>query len=332
MARKNHGRVTLSDIAEACGLAVSTVSRALTEPGRVAPATQERVERTAAELGYVRSRSSGRDGGRPSIALLLPNIENPYVLDLIRGVAAQSQASGFELIVASFSESVQVEVDYLQSLADRVAGIVLQSPRGPDALVAAAARRAPIVVINRAVPAVPAVVVDTSEGMRAAVDHLVSNGHRTLAYVRGPATSWSDRQRFDAIRSACRTHGVELTPTGPFFATLTNGRAAADAVLATHATSAIFFNDVLAIGALGRFRDLGVRVPDDISIIGCDDIFGASFSEPPLSTVTVPGEAIGRVATDMLITTLTATVPVKNIQRFTPHLTIRESTGPAPAA
>lgn len=331
MARRDQSRVTLSDIAEACGLAVSTVSRALTEPDRVAAATQERVETAAAELGYIRPRSGTRDKERRTIALLLPNVENPYVLDLIRGVSAQCQASGFDLSVASFAESVQIEVDHLRSLADHVAGILVQSPRGPDALLADAARRVPLVLINRTVPTVPGVIVDTTEGMRAAVEHLASLGHRSVAYVRGPATSWSDQQRHDAIEAACRSHGVELRATSPFFVTLENGRAAADAVLATRATAVIFFNDVLAIGALGRFRDLGVKVPADVSVIGCDDIFGASFSEPPLSTITVPGEAIGRVAADALITTLTATLSASTIQRFTPHLTIRESTGPAAA-
>lgn len=330
MKRARRTRVTLSDVAEACDLAVSTVSRALSDPDRVSEETLALVTRTADELGYARpQRSSPVDTERRRVALMLPNIENPYVLDLIRGVEAQCQASGYELTIINVQESVQVEVDSLRRLVGRAAGIVLLSPRCPDEILRRAAAQVPIVAINRAVPSVPAVIVDTAEGMRSAVEHLVAQGHRSVAYVRGPATSWSDQRRFDAIEKACLEHSIDFRPTGPFFSTLTNGRAAADAVLTTGATSAIFFNDVLAIGALGRFRDLGVAVPGDVSVIGCDDIFGAGFSEPPLSTVTSPGETIGRAATDLLITTLTATVRAGKILRFTPHLTIRESTGSA---
>ena len=101
----------------------------------------------------------------------------------------------------------------------------------------------------------------------------------------------------------------------------------------TGASAAIFFNDVLAIGALERFRELNVGIPTDISVMGCDDIFGASFCGPALTTVTSPGEIVGQVAADLLISLLSnGAVSPPVIRRFSPHLTIRESTGPAPSA
>jgi DNA-binding LacI/PurR family transcriptional regulator len=216
-------------------------------------------------------------------------------------------------------------------MARTVDGIVVSSPRIDDDALRAVAQIAPTVMINREAPGLSGVVIDTPAGLGQAVHYLNSLGHTRIAYVRGPHGSWTDRTRFDAITTAASERDVDLVTVGRYQPTLANGAAAADAVVLTRATACIFFNDVLAIGALDRFRPLGVSVPDDLSVVGCDDIFGSSFSHPPLTTVTSPGESAGRAAVDMLIGRFSTRDRSDRIDHISAHLTVRSSTGPLPS-
>ncbi|MCA1228839.1 LacI family DNA-binding transcriptional regulator [Saccharopolyspora sp. 6M] len=331
-ARRIRRRITLTEIAEACGVVPSTVSRALSNPNRVSPQMYERVVRKAKELGYdsatlpdTRSRIS-----RGTTALLLPNLTNPFNLDLIRGSQRQAQAAGFMQLLVTSEESEQVEADWLAELAQTVDGVIVVGPRSDDALLAQVAERVPLVVLNREVPRISGVLIDTPAGMAQGLDYLVSLGHRRIAYVRGPSASWSDRTRLDALHTAADRHEAELVAVGAFHPTLAAGAAAADAVALTGVTAAIFFNDTLAIGALGRFRHCGTRVPEDLSIIGCDDVFGASFTHPPLTTVQASGEQAGRAVTDILLGGFLAKDRAHRVDRIPTHLLVRESTGPPP--
>lgn len=332
-ARRIRRRVTLTEIANACGIAPSTVSRAMSNPNRVSPEMYERIVRKARELGYeTAALPEGRTRvTRGTIALLLPNLSNPFNFDLIRGSQLQAQAAGFMQLLVTSDESEQVEADWLTELAQSVDGIVVASPRSKDELLNQVGERVPLVVLNREVPWLSGVLIDTPSGMAQALDYLVSLGHRRIAYVRGPATSWSDQARYRALRSAASNHEVELKAVGAFHPTLSAGAAAADAVALAGVTAAIFFNDTLAIGALGRFEHRGIRVPEQMSVVGCDDIFGASFTSPPLTTVTASGEQAGRIITDMLLSNFTTRDRSHRLDRLPVHLTVRESTGPAPA-
>ncbi|MCP3426691.1 LacI family transcriptional regulator [Rothia sp. AR01] len=324
--------MTLSEIARASGVAPSTVSRALSNPNRVSPAMYERIARKAREMGY---ESAMLPGGRDrlssgTIALVLPNLSNPFNLDLIRGCQAQAQAAEFLFLMVSTEESVHVETTWLVELSQTVDGIVLASPRADDAVLSGIADNVPIVTLNREVPWLSGVLIDTPAGCSQALDYLVSLGHRHVAYVRGPESSWSDRARMDALTARSAHHGVELTPVGNFLPSVESGAAAADVVALTGATACIFFNDTLAIGALDRFRRRGIPVPERMSVVGCDDIFAASFSDPPLTTVTAFGERAGRAAADLLISQFSQRDRAHRIDRQAAHLSVRESTGPAP--
>ena len=267
-----------------------------------------------------------------SIALVLPNLSNPFNLELIRGCQAQAQAAGFLFLLLSTDESVHVESTWLMELSQTVDGIVLASARGDDEDVQEIADNVPIVTVNRAVPSVSGVVIDTPAGCAQGLDYLVSLGHTSIAYVRGPEGSWTDQERLRALTAAAEQHGVSLHIVGQFLPTMSSGAAAADVVELSGATAAIFFNDTLAIGALTRFKSRGVSVPGDMSVIGCDDIFGASFSEPPLTTVTAFGEEAGRAATDLLISRFAQRDKSPRVDRIATHLTVRESAGKDRAA
>jgi len=328
--RRTKSTVTLTDIAKACNIALSTVSRALSDPNRVSPETYRRVIEKADELGYYTNGASpgGTSMDRGVLVLMVQNMTNPYVFELIRGSQAQAQTAHFLLSIINSAESVQMEADSLRQLARSVDGIVLAAPRCADEIVQQAASQVPLVVVNREVPGVESVIVDTSEGMVAAVDHLASLGHESIAYVGGPATSWSDGHRYRALQAATRARGMVCECVGSFIPSVEAGAAAADAVALTSATAALFFDDVLAIGGLKRFAEKGIRVPQDISVIGCDDIMAASSCTPPLTTLASGGENVGRLATDVLINRLTSTTAARVVDRLAVHLTVRRSTGP----
>lgn len=332
-ARRVRRRVTLTEIAEACGIAPSTVSRAFSNPNRVSAEMYERITSKAQEMGYASAllpAAADNRLARGTIALILPNLTNPFNLDVIRGAQAQIRAASFLHLVVSTEESLPVEEQWLREMARTADGIVISSPRIEDEALRAVAQIAPTVMINREAPGLSGVVIDTPAGLAQAVQYLNSLGHERIAYVRGPHGSWTDRTRFDAISAAAAEREVDLVAVGRYQPTLANGAAAADAVVLTGATACIFFNDVLAIGALDRFHQLGVSIPDDLSVVGCDDIFGSSFSHPPLTTVTSPGESAGRAAVDLLISRFSTRDRSDRIDHISAHLTVRASTAPAP--
>ena len=325
---------TINDVARAAGVAASTVSRALSTPGRVSPATRERIERVATELNYVpNSQARALISGRTkTVAVFVSDITNPFYFDIIRGTQQQLKAAGYMQLLVDTEESGELEATMLASLRHSFDGAILTASRLTDAQLATLSAEIPLVAINRAAPGVPTVVVDTPGGINQALEHLASLGHEKVLYVAGPRNSWSNEKRWRAMASAGGRLGLTVSRTAPFTPKTTSGAAAADSLLNSGATACIAFNDLLAIGMLTRLRERGIRVPDDVSIVGCDDIFGADFCNPPLTTMTAPIEQAGRVAVSMLLGGLNpspATTERRSVLLPT-HLTIRESTGQAP--
>jgi DNA-binding LacI/PurR family transcriptional regulator len=324
--------VTINDIAALTGVAASTVSRALSNPGRVSAPTRARIQAAARELNYVpntqaRALTSGRTG---TIAVLISDITNPFYFGILRGTQQQLKAAGYAQLLIDTEDSGEHEIEMLHKMRRSLDGALLAASRLPDRALAQLATEIPLVTINRNVRGVPSAVIDTPAGIGQAAEHLVSLGHRDIVYVSGPAASWPNATRWQAMRTAAARHGLAWRRVGPFPRGQRSGTAAADAVLNTSATACVVFNDLLAIGMLTRLRERGVRVPADISIVGCDDIFGADFCNPPLTTLTAPIEQTGRVAVAMLLATLNerSTPAVRRAVLLPTHLTVRESTGP----
>ena len=324
---------TMKDVAALCGLATSTVSRALSQPGRVNWVTRERVESAAMELGYIpgtqaRDLASGRVG---AVALVVPDITNPFFFELIRSTQHQLTAAGLTQLLVDTEEDEDLEANCLERLRTSAAGFILAASRLDDEQLIRAAGRGPIVTINRSTPGVPTVIIGTPQGVRQAVEHLFSLGHRDIAYVAGPPTSWSDGRRWTAMQESAETLGITVRRLGPYHPSKRFGAAAADATLNSRATACIAFNDLLAIGMLVRLKERGIAVPGELSVVGCDDIFGSDFCEPPLTTLTAPIERAGRVATDMLIGQIRPSgAAPRSLVELPTHLTIRGSTGVAP--
>ena len=175
------------------------------------------------------------------------------------------------------------------------------------------------------------VSIDTARAMGEAVEHLAELGHRRICYVSGPTQSVVNRRRWNRCQDAAEALELELTRVGPFSPWEGSGGVSADEVLATGATAAIAFNDVLAMGMLERFRELGVNVPGDMSVVGCDDILGSDTCVPPLTTISAPTLRVGVELTSLLLAAIGSSTEAESELDFPVQLTIRSSTGPAPA-
>lgn len=327
-------RSTINDVARAAGVSTSTVSRALSHPGRVNARTRALVVETAGLLDYTpRARTSGRKPVRAGlIAVVVPEIDDPFFLDVIRMTQVPLRTAGYYQLVLDTGNSTELEWDSLQSLRNSVDGVILVASRLPDEQLRAIADVLPLVALNRSTDGVACVLIDTQSGTVQALEHLVSLGHRCIGYVGGPLSSWSSASRLRALQERSTELGVEIVTVGAFEAKVTSGATAADIAVNAGVTACICFGDLIAIGMLQRFRDQDVGVPSDFSVVGCDDAFGADFCAPPLTTLTVPTEQATRVAMDMLLAEIGANdnKPIRTTSILQTHLTIRESTGQSP--
>jgi DNA-binding LacI/PurR family transcriptional regulator len=316
--------VTLQDVAQEAGVAVSTVSRALSNPDRVSRQMRERVQDVAKRLGYTAARAPVRD---TLLALMVSGIANPYNAALIRGVESQARAAGTSLIVGDIADGPQVELAHFERLSDRgVDGIILASSLLPEVELQSVATRAEVVLFNREVAGFTSVLTDSRDGSRQIVEHLAALGHRSLAYLSGPPALWTDNERWVGLSENSARLGVDIVRLGPFMPTPDQGTAAADVGLASGATALVAFNDLLAIGILQRLRRRNVDVPGAISVVGHDDIFGADFCQPSLTTVHTDAEHAGRTLVDLVLGRISSRPDTPIV--IPGQLVVRESTGP----
>jgi DNA-binding LacI/PurR family transcriptional regulator len=323
--------VTLQDVADEAGVAVSTVSRALANPDRVSTATRQHVQAVAMHLGYQHSRMAvpQEAGGTPMLALLVADITNPSNFEVIRGAEAEARATGYTLILGDTQENPEFEQAHAERLEPAIEGFVLAGSRLPDDDLVKLAEHRPVVLLNRQVAGLPSVVTDSADAGRQIIEHLAALGHRSLTYLGGPAKAWSDGERARALSASAQAAGITVIRRGPFAPTVAGGQVAADIGLASGTTALVAFNDLLAIGVLQRLQHLGIDVPGEVSVVGYDDIFGSDFCHPPLTTVAAPLEQAGRTLIDLLLGARAGQRPLQVV--LPTVLRLRESTGPARA-
>lgn len=324
----------IDDVARLAGVSASTVSRVMNGNPAVKPETIKRVMDAAERLDYVPSNTarSLSLGSTRTVAFLMPDLSNPMFQLVLRGASRAAADAGYRILVSDTVEDVDAEAGLAIELRRRCDALILCSPRMSSRdLRRVLSVTEPVVLINRAEDAggAPAVTVDYAEGSRALMRRLMRQGHRAFVYLSGPPHSRTNQQRELALRSLAREHdGVTLTtvPAGP---TIEDGYAASGAVLASGATAAICYNDVIAIGLLGRLNEVGVTVPEDISVAGYDDIPFARYVTPSLTTVSTPKGDLGRHAWEAVERMLAGDTELGTLT-FAPRLVERGSTGPAP--
>ena len=323
---------TIYDVAAAAGVATSTVSRAFSSPTRVNAKTRERVLAVAAELGYqpnphARALLSGR---HHTVAMVVSDITNPHYFELIRGAEMRARASEYTLVLVNAEESPRIEYDQIQRLVSSVDGFVLAASRLPDENLRQIAAQRPVVLMSRELSGLASVVLDHEQGCRQIVEHLASLGHRELTYLAGPANSWMANTRWSALRTAADDLGLAARRIGPFTPKVSQGGAAADGALNAGSSAIVAHNDLLAIGVVQRLAQRSVRVPDDVSVVGFDDIFAATLCTPTLTTLGGAHADVGRSAVDILLGAVGPSraqeLPLPQVVLPT-ELVLRESTG-----
>src|SRR4051812_34521075 len=321
---------TIRKVAARAGVSASTVSRVFGRPEIVAEAARARVLEAAHELGYqpnpvARSLALGRTG---NLGLVVPDIANPFFAPVIKAVQREAQRQGLALFVADSDEQVTDERTQARAMAKQVDGLILASPRVPQEQLRDILRTTPMVVINRRIDGVPAVLTSPRAGLTQAVDHLVGLGHTDVLYLAGPRHAYSNGARRRALTDACRERDVALTELGPFEPHFESGLRAADQVLARGTQAVIAYNDQIALGLMARVSARGCRVGGDLSVTGIDASWIAPLAPPPLTTVRVPAAAAGTAAVRLLLEhTAGRDVPNGPLELRT-ELIVRSSTGP----
>ncbi|MEV4545304.1 LacI family DNA-binding transcriptional regulator [Micromonospora echinaurantiaca] len=341
--------VTIRDVARASGVHISTVSRTFSAPHLVNPETRVRVLACAEDLGYRPNRAARAliTGRTHNIGLIIADIANPFFPPLIKAAEGQARHRDYHVFVADTNEDPTTEEELVHALAKQVDGVLLCSPRMSNSLIEQLSREVPLVVVNRQLAGLPCVLMDVGQGARAAVEHLVGLGHREIALLGGPRGSWTNREIRRAAGAAARAGGAELTVLGPNPPTETGGLALAEQVQRSGVTAVLAYNDLMAIGLIEGLDALGIRVPEQVSVVGVDDIALSRLTRPKLTTVATPTAAAGRTAVDMLLQ-LDAEPPraargigtgtAAGARRTTAQvmlqteLVIRDSTGPGPHA
>lgn len=329
--RTSTSGVTIRDVAAASGVSIATVSRCFNGGDRVLPQTLERVHAVARELGYTPSRTArGLVTGRTAnIGVVLPDVTNPFFAPVLAAVESAAESQDRGVFIGDSREDPAAELRIAQRMASQADGILLVSSRLPDDAVRALAARVPVVLANRVVDGIDSAVIDVEPGLTAAVTHLAGLGHERIVYLGGPAGSWSDARKADALTAAARATGLHLDVRGPHRPTFAAGRAAADRLVAEETGAVVCYDDLVAFGVLSRCTELGVAVPEALSIVGCDDALDVGMARPALTTVAGPSAQMGRDAAELLLARMTT--PTRDAERrvVRSRLVVRASSGPA---
>lgn len=327
MARRT-GATTISAVAQAAGVSPATVSRVMNARFFGDPEIAERVRTAARELEYspnhlARSFALGQTN---AIAFLVPDLANPTFQAVLASLSKAASADGYRVLVADSAESAEDEPVLAAEVRRRCDALVLCAPRmSDDALGAATQSLGPVVLLNRssAAATAPTLTVDSRAGFETLARHLHALGHRRLAYVEGPEGA-ANENRLRGIADLQQSAPEVTLARVPGGATSQNGLDAAEEVLATGATAVLAFNDLVAIGLMHGLSERGVRVPEDISVTGFDDIPFARFMSPSLTTASVPHESLGSLAWNRMRALIDGAVPDHDVV-FQPRLEIRGS-------
>ncbi len=299
------------------------------------PAVAERVREAARELAYSPSPlARGLALGRTqTVGFLVPDLANPAFQAVLSSISKAASRDGYRVLVADSGERPEDEPLLAIETRRRCDSIVLCAPRMSEAeLLGIVDSLRPMVLVNRRVPRaqVPSVAIDYGSGMRSLAQHLYDLGHRDLVYLVGPPTSSSNEHRLVALGQFGRDHPEVRVRRIDAGSGSDDGYRLAGEVVASGATAALAYNDLVAVGLVEGLREAGVRVPDDVSVTGFDDIPFSRYVTPSLTTASVPVELLGTGTWTRLHELIDGEDPEHDVL-FSPRLEVRDSTA-APRA
>lgn len=329
---------TIRDVARRARVSVATVSRVVTRSAhRVRPVTRRRVLAVVKALGYHPNviAQSLKKRATATVALIVPDISNPFFPAIARGIEDTARQRGYAVLLCNTYEDLGREHAYLQVLRKRWVDGMIFATVGSNTRHLRALRREglPVVLVARDVDGITidAVLVDNFRGAFDATTHLIRLGHRSIAHIAGPASLRVAQERRRGYQRGLGEAGVRpddaLIAEGDF--TADGGRAAINMLLSRgqHFSGVIAANDLMAIGAMEALRAAGRRVPDEVAVVGFDDITFASLVSPALTTVAQPKYRMGQIAMERLLELMAGESPAGRRIVLTPQLVVRESCG-----
>lgn len=340
MKRRARRKVTIRDVADLVDVHHSTVSRALspTKRDQISPAVVRKVEKAAKKLGYYPNivASSLKQNRSFAIGVLIPDLMNPLFPPIIRGIQDTAEAFGYTVITANTDDEEVKERDALRMMQGRsIEGVIIATARRTDPVVKECIDNdIPFVLVNRTVDrdGVNAVIVDEDFGIRAVLDHLVGMKHTTIAHIAGPQHTSTGYHRAKAVADYLRRHNLrtDLVETSDKFTIEEGGRAFRKLLARDNSFTAIVAsNDLLALGCMDAMQEVGLLVPENISVSGYDDILFLERMNPGLTTVLVPKYEMGSQATKALLDMISGESIGPGVLSMQPRLVVRNSTAVA---
>ena len=330
---------SVKDVASTAGVSLGTVSNVLNRPDRVSAATRERVERAMADLGFVRNESARqlRAGTSRTLAYVMLDAGNPFFTDVAQGIEAAAEAAGLSLVLCNSGQLAARESRHLDLFQQQRVQGLLVTPIDPESptLSAVRDRGTPLVIVDRTRDDTTfcSVAVDDVLGGRLALEHLLDRGHTRVAFVGGPLGIGQVRDRLQGARLAWADAGLppdDLTVVITDSLDVDAGRGAGQRLAglpsARRPTAAFCANDMTALGLLQQAISSGTRVPEQLAIVGYDDIQFAAAAAVPLTSVRQPRVELGRAAAALLIDEAGNDGHEHQQVVFTPELVAREST------
>jgi len=328
----------LAEVARKVGVSEATVSRVLNGKPGVSDQTREAVLTALDVLGYERPTKLRGERAR-LVGLVLPELQNPIFPAFAEVVGGALAQQGFTPVLCTQTAGGVSEEDYVDLLlAQQVSGIVFagghyaQRNASHEHYRLLSARQLPVVLINASIDelAFPRVSCDDVVAVEQALGHLVSLGHTRIGLVLGPVDHVPSERKLEAARRVAARLGLQLDDRLVVRSTysLESGQASATRLLREGATGIVCASDPLALGAIRAVRRAGLRVPEDVSVVGYDDSAFMNCTEPPLTTVRQPIDAMGRAAIDLLVAQIGGSAVATDELLFEPELVVRGSTGP----
>ncbi|GFM75568.1 MULTISPECIES: LacI family DNA-binding transcriptional regulator [Pseudomonas] len=325
----------IREVARLAGVSVATVSRTLKSPERVLPETRDKVNAAVEQAGYRPNLMAVQFRSRKTanLVILVPTIANTFFARVISGAQQAAQAAGYRLLLCDTQGREEIERTFAELVyAHQADGVIQLRAYDPYDTTCSSADLPPIVnaceVISNGRH--PTISLDNHAAAKAMTQHLIELGHRRIGLIKGPRSSPLTRDRVAGYLDALEQAGIEFDPAlvchGNF--SLQAGYDGAGAILELPERPTALFceNDEMAIGALKRIKEHGLRVPEDLSLVGFDDIPLAAYCDPPLTTISQPAEAFGQTAVQMLIA-LIEKKPIEQRHIVLPfELTLRNST------
>ena len=336
---RNGRRPSVKDVAERAQVSLGTISNVLNRPDRVSAGTRERVERAMVDLGFVLNDSARqlRMGRSNTFAYVMLDATNPFFTDVARGIELAAEKADLSLFLCNSDGRATRESAHLAHLQQQRVDGILITPVDPEApeLARIIAQGTPLVVVDRATTdrSLCSVTVDDRLGGRIAIEHLIDQGHTRVAFVGGPSTMGQVRDRYEGASEAWQEAGLpaaDLLRVETETLSVAEGHVAGERLAGlprSKRPSAVFCgNDLIALGLLQQVVSTGQRVPEDLAIVGYDDIAFAASAAVPLSSVRQPRQSLGRTAAELLIDEVNNPEHEHRQVEFTPELIARTST------